>query len=92
MQSKRRIIKFVSKYEKNNIECKKEKINAIYFDADVIAFYKDGLHHNSKNAAFINNKGFKYFYLNNKCYGFEYHFNKESWRRFVKLQVFYEFL
>jgi hypothetical protein len=42
-----------------------KKINAIYFDTDVIAFYKDGLHHNSKNAAFINNKGFKDFYLIN---------------------------
>ena len=63
------------------------KLNAIYCDAN-IRFLKNGKHHNTKNAAFINYKGDKAFYLNDKIYGFQTKFNKKSWRIFVKFQVF----
>jgi hypothetical protein len=63
------------------------KLNAIYCDAN-IRFLKNGKHHNTKNAAFINYKGDKQFILNGKFYGNQINFTKESWRRFVKLNVF----
>jgi hypothetical protein len=52
-----------------------------------ILFYKYGIRHNIKNAAYINNV-YKEFVLNDKYYGNQYTFTKESWRRFVKLQAF----
>lgn len=58
----------------------------IFFN--VVTFFKKGERHNTKNAAIFNKNGNKGFYLNNKCYGNEYHFNKQSWRRFVKMRVF----
>ena len=67
---------------------KNNKLTAIYMDNFGGDFFKDGLRHNSKNAAYIRYDGYKQFYLNNKCYGDEDDFTKQSWRRFVKMQVF----
>jgi hypothetical protein len=41
-----------------------------------------------KNAAYINYNGYQQFHLNGKLYGDSYTFDKESWRKFVKLQAF----
>ena len=64
------------------------KLNAIYFDYIESAFYKNGLYHNTKNAACINYFGYKEFLLNDISYGNHNNFTKYSWRRFVKMQVF----
>ena len=69
----------------------KNKLNAIYCSYYTI-FFKNGKYHNTKNAAYTHNEH-KDYYLNNKCYGGQYavtkqSFTKQSWRRFVKLQVF----
>ena len=64
------------------------KLTAIHSDYCGIRFFKNGLYHNTKNADYIDNYGYKDFSLNNKSYGDEDDFTKESWRRFVKLQVF----
>jgi hypothetical protein len=64
------------------------KVNAVYcYENKYIHFFKNGLRHNSKNAAFTD-KVYKSFYLNNKCYGDQNTFTKQSWRRFAKLQFF----
>ena len=63
------------------------KLNAIYCDADNIAFYRYGLFHNAKNVAWIYNN-YSEFMLDNICYGTINDFTKKSWRRFVKMQVF----
>ncbi len=52
-----------------------------------ITFYKDGNCHNNKNACYVD-EGEKLFSLNNKHYGSQTKFNKQTWRRFVKMQVF----
>jgi hypothetical protein len=62
-------------------------LDAIYYDNNYVIFLKNGLKHNIKNAAYTNGK-YKQFFLNDKCYGYEKDFTKESWRRFVKLQAF----
>ncbi len=64
-------------------------LTAIYSCPYYITFFKNGLKHNDKNAAHINFH-YKNFYLNDKIYydDEENKFNKESWRRFVKLQAF----
>lgn len=63
------------------------KSNAIINHKSEIRFFKNGLEHNFKNAAL--SYGFcKHFFLNGKNYGDQYEFTKESWRKFVKLQVF----
>ena len=64
------------------------KLNAIYFDSHGIRFFKNGIWHNPKNASYVFKNGNKIFCLNNYDYGNEYDFTKESWRRFVKMQVF----
>ncbi len=51
-------------------------------------FYKNGMFHNAKNASNIILNRQKSFWLNNKYYGNENTFTKQSWRRFVKLQAF----
>ena len=51
-------------------------------------FFKNGLAHNAKNAAFIDNDGYKEFCLNGKFYGYNNTFTKLSWRKFSKLQAF----
>ena len=62
------------------------KLTAIYCN-DSIWFLKNGKEHNYKNAAYIYDK-YKQFILNGVCCGCEGDFNKESWRRFVKMQAF----
>jgi hypothetical protein len=62
-------------------------ITAIYSNSKIIFFYKNGKFHNTKNAAYIYNRR-KSFRFNNTWYGNQNDFTKESWRRFVKLQVF----
>jgi hypothetical protein len=62
-------------------------ITAIYFDYRTF-FFKNGKFHNFKNATYTDNNGSKEFSLNNKFYGNHNDFTKQSWRRFVKLQVF----
>jgi hypothetical protein len=77
------------KDNKNNYyfwQIKKNKLNAIYFD-HLVAFYKEGNLHNSKNFAYIFNS-YVEFHLNGNCYGHRNDFIKESWRRYVKLQAF----
>jgi hypothetical protein len=61
------------------------KIEAIYNSCNIIWILKNGVLHNTKNASNYNGKN-KSFYLNGKCYGDN--FTKESWRRFIKMQVF----
>ena len=71
-----------NKIVNNNLTC-------IYYDSIAIRFYKNGLWHNSKNAAYINYSNYKEFYLNGKLYSDNnYDFTKESWRKFSKLQAF----
>jgi hypothetical protein len=53
-----------------------------------IIFFKNGKYHNIKNAAFVRDHGYKSFHLNGIFYGNNYKFNKKSWRRFVKMNVF----
>jgi hypothetical protein len=62
-------------------------ITAIYINSRTF-FFKNGKYHNSKNAAYIRYDGYKEFYLNNKYYDDVNKFTKQSWRKFVKLQVF----
>jgi hypothetical protein len=65
------------------------KLNAVYQNmANNAMFFKNGIRHNSKNTALIFINGRKEFILNNRCYGNQNDFTKQSWRRFVKLQVF----
>jgi hypothetical protein len=52
-----------------------------------IIFFKNGLRHNSKNASYFEFR-YKEFWSNGKKYGYEYNFDKKTWRRFVKMQVF----
>ncbi len=66
---------------------KANKLTAIYLDYFATRFYKNGERHNIKNVAYINNE-YKEFYLNGILYGYAKDFTKESWRRFVKMQVF----
>ena len=64
------------------------KLTAIHLNYWVARFYKNGERHNIKNAAHIGFDGFEIFCLNGKVYDIEKTLTKESWRRFVKLQVF----
>jgi hypothetical protein len=68
---------------------KNNYITAIYVDSIAVTFYKNGNIHNLKNAADIKYNGLKSFYMDNICYSYENNFTKHSWRRFVKLQVFF---
>ncbi len=72
---------------------KNNKLNIIYcffisINHCFVEFYKNGSLYNHKNAAFVKADGYKSFCLNNKLYGTQNDFTKESWRRFVKLQAF----
>mgnify|MGYP007069468954 CR=1 FL=1 len=72
-------------------EISNNKLTAIYHyksKNSYVQFFKNGMYHNPKNADYINNKGFKDFSLNNKFYGYDKDFTKQSWRRFVKMKVF----
>ena len=64
------------------------KLTVIISDPYNISFYEDGLKHNVKNAAYISNDGTKEFWLNNMRYGNENDFDKQKWRRLVKMNVF----
>ena len=66
----------------------KNKLNSIYYHIFSVRFFKNGRIHNYKNAAVNWDDRYAEFYLNNKLYGNQNNFNKKSWRRFVKLQVF----
>ena len=63
------------------------KLNAIY-SFDYVMFFKNGLLHNNKNAAYIADTGYKEFFINNICYGINNNFSKKSWRKFYKLYSF----
>jgi hypothetical protein len=67
-------------------ESKITAINQTYIKS--IIFYNNGVLHNSKNAAYIRGDIYKTFNLNDKIYGFQHSFTKESWRRFTKLRAF----
>lgn len=66
----------------------KNKFTFIYQGQYYVEFYKNRILHNSKNAAFISDTGYKVFWLNNECYGDNNTFTKQTWRQFVKLQAF----
>jgi hypothetical protein len=65
-----------------------EKFTAIYCHYEYVKFVKNGMYHNTKNAAYIRLYGYKDFSLNDIKYGDNYKFTKQSWRRFCKLQAF----
>ncbi len=75
---------------------KGDKLNAIYINlfTQKMQFFKSGLTNNEKDAAILYDVGLgykygdKYFYLNDKFYGTEKDFTKQSWHRFVKLKAF----
>ncbi len=67
---------------------RENKLTAIYFSSTIVWFFKNGNFHNTKNAAFVRDDGYKSFHLNSTFYGNDYKFNKKSWRRFVKMNVF----
>jgi hypothetical protein len=64
------------------------KLTAIYSSFNSVEFYKNGSYHNTKNNAYIKFDRYKEFYLNGKFYGNQNDFTKQSWRKFVKMQVF----
>jgi len=66
---------------------KNNKLTVIYFSHN-IWFFKNGKMYNNKNASFIRSDGYKIFSLNGKTYGYKNDFTKQSWRKFVKLQIF----
>ena len=78
------------KFYKSNFYHKiiNNKLNVVYSDFYNVIFYKNGLPHNSKDGAYIDDNRYKAFYLNGKYYGYDIDFTKESWRRFVKMQAF----
>ncbi len=71
----------------NSTYIKTKKITCIYINRMIVYFYKNGMYHNSKNAAIIEVL-YKEFCLNEEYYGDEYNFTKQSWRRFVKMKAF----
>ena len=85
---------YLTKAENNNL-------NAICIDsANIVRFLINGKRHNTKNASFYEfyeDKIYKIFYLNDEAYysdynkhldGNENEYDKQSWRRFVKLIMF----
>jgi hypothetical protein len=63
-------------------------LDAIYYDNSYVIFLKNGVESNNKNSSVIYNNGMKTFCLNGITYGYENDFTKQSWRRFIKMQVF----
>ena len=64
-------------------------LTAIYRSStSSIQFYKNGLLHNYKNAAYAFISKHRQFYLNGEFYGNKNDFTKQSWRKFCKLQAF----
>ncbi len=81
--------KYNNHYYYNEIEFL--KLTCIYctcFVGYCVIFFKNGLYHNSKNAAYIYGDNYKQFRLNDINHSYDKDFNKKSWRRFVKLQTF----
>mgnify|MGYP007071561069 CR=1 FL=1 len=64
------------------------KLTAIISDPYNVSFYEYGLKHNVKNAAYISYDGYKEFWLNNMRHDNENNFDKQKWRKFVKLKAF----
>ncbi len=64
-----------------------EFLSPLFSKNSYVCFYKNGKLHNDKNSAY-NTFEYKSFWLENNCYNKHYTFNKFSWRKFVKLQVF----
>mgnify|MGYP007071561290 FL=1 len=65
------------------------RLTAILLDYyNAVLFYKNGKENNTKNASYIAKSGYKQFCLNDEDYGDQTNFTKQSWRRFVKMQVF----
>ncbi len=85
-------MKFYKENKNNNYylyKLEKNKLTAIYcLNLYNINFFKNGEYHNTKNAAYNGHDGYNQFYLNGKIYGYHNDFTKESWRKFVKMQVF----
>ena len=57
-------------------------------ETSCVKFFKNGLKHNDKNASYIHIDGYKQFYLNGHFNGYKKDFTKQSWRKFIKMQVF----
>ena len=53
----------------------------------IIQFFKNGKLHNYKNASYIFSDYIE-FHLNGTFYGDQDDFTKQSWRKFVKMQIF----
>jgi hypothetical protein len=62
-------------------------INTMNYNTKCVYFFKNGKWSNNKNAAYIDGI-YKQFRLNDNLYGNQKRFTKESWRRFIKMQVF----
>ncbi len=76
-------IYYFTKIKNNNLTA------ILFYDfTKAVSFFKNGESHNYKNASYTSTYGTKQFYLNNKYCGENADFNKHSWRRFVKLQIF----
>ena len=57
---------------------KVNKLPASYYNKnDYVQFYKNGLFHNSKNAAYVSVSGWKTFYLKGSCKGYKNNFTKK---------------
>lgn len=82
------------KYNNNWNKIISNKLTAIYgynnksAYGQYVHFFLNGVFHNIKNASFIRSDGYKIFSLNGKTYGYKNDFTKQSWRKFVKLQIF----
>jgi hypothetical protein len=74
------------------VKAENNNLNAICIDsANIVRFLINRKRHNTKNASFYEfyeDKIYKIFYLNDEAYGNENEYDKQSWRKFVKLQVF----
>ena len=76
-------MKFYINYNWSKIRT--DRLTVIYSTNKYILFFKDGKEHNKKNASYYSfNNNFKCYYLNNKPYGINNDFNKQSWRKFVR--------
>lgn len=64
------------------------KLTVYYRQSNAVIFYKNSHFCNLKNASYICISGYKEFWFNNKLYGTEKDFTKQTWRRFAKLRAF----
>ncbi len=85
---------YLDKYKNNFYYWNKTRINKLTAilnsntldHSKCVYFFKNGDYHNYKNAAYIEINGYKQFFINDHCYGYN-DFTKETWRRFVKMQI-----